>query len=89
MPAWPRYGAVDLSCADGLRNVRATNEHADGLGIALFVQELDIIGARYLAHGIGIFERNAVLNALPRDGAVHRTGIKAIEPEVARDLFRH
>ncbi len=44
---------------------------------------------REIGHGVFVFERQSIVQRLPRDGAIHRAGVEMFVVEAARDLARH
>ena len=71
--------AVDLSCADGVGHVHAGDGDAARQRVARLMGEPDLVHIGDAAERFAIFQRDAVLQRLPGDGAVHGARIQARE----------
>ena len=78
-------GAVDLRRADGVGHVHAGNGDAARQRVARLMGEPDLVHDGDAAERFAVFQRNAVLQRLPGDGAVHGARVQAREAQAARD----
>ena len=82
-------GTVYLRRADGVGHVHAGNGDAARQRIARLMGEPDLVHVGDAAERFAVFQRNAVLQRLPGDGAVHGARIQAREAQTARDRLRN
>ena len=82
-------GTVDLGRADGIGHVHAGDGDTARERIARLVGEPDLVRISDAAERFTVFQRDAVLQRLPGDGAVHGARVQAREAQTARDRLRN
>ena len=82
-------GTVDLGGADGIGHIHVGNGDAARKRVTRLMGEPDLVRVGDAAERFAVLQRNAVLQRLPSDGAVHSARVQAREAQTARHRLRN